>query len=333
MRRIIVSWLLIALMLTLTACSSNTQKGSETSAKEGGSGTPKQWAMGTSSSGSSPYVLGGAISKLINEKQKTVTLSPQVSGGYEENLSLVSKGTVTIAQAALDQLNDVYAGNGRYKGSEIKSIRALFNVALMSLHVVVLEDSSISKGQDLKGKKVNIGSPKQITYNLALNYLESLGISVNDVTPGSLSTKDAPGGLKDKQQDAIFVVSTLPLPGLIELAVSKPIRLLPIEGKVADTYLEKMGGALVKTTIPANTYKGVEKDINTVASPIVLYVSDSASEKEVYEVTKAFWENLTTFAKWFPAGASTNKEMALKGIQVPLHPGAEKYFKEIGLIK
>jgi TRAP transporter TAXI family solute receptor len=337
MKKGVVKALLVAMSLTLAACGSSTSttKGSSNAPTENKTENkaPKQWAMGTSSSGSSPYVLGGAISKLMNEKQKTIKLSPQVTGGYEENISLISKGTVHVAQATLDQLNDAYAGKGRYQGEAKTEMRALFNAALMPLHLAVLDESSIKSDQDLKGKKVNVASPKQATYTLAVKYLESLGLSINDVTPGSLSTKDAPGGLKDKQQDAIFLASTLPLPGLVEVAVSKPIRLIPIEGKLADSYIEKMEGSLIKAKIPANTYNGVKQDVNTVASPISLYVNQNASEEEVYQFTKTFWDNLNDFHKEFPAGASTVKEIALQGIKVPLHPGAEKYFKEIGLIK
>jgi uncharacterized protein len=326
----------LVMALFLGACgneqSSNNDANNNQSSNNEASGGKVQWSMGTSSSGSSPYVLGGAITQLINEKSSMITLSPQVTGGFEENLSLVSNGSVSIAQATLDQLNYAYAGKDRYEGKAKEEYRALFNASLMPVHVAVLANSDIQTYEDLAGQRFNIAAPQQSSHTLALNYLEAIGLTQDDIKAGLLSTKDAPGALSDNQQDGIFVVSSLPLPGLVEIAVSKPIRLLPIEGEIADRYVDILEGAVVKTTIPAGTYNGQDEDVPTVASPITLYVHKDASEEEIYEFTKVFWDNLEQFHADFPSSSNLTKDLALEGIQVPLHPGAEKYFKEQGMI-
>lgn len=334
MKKNILLTMALVMALFLAACG-NEQSGdanNNQSGNNGASGGKVQWSMGTSSSGSSPYVLGGAITQLINEKSSMITLSPQVTGGFEENLSLVSNGSVIVAQATLDQLNYAYAGKDRYEGNAKEEYRALFNASLMPVHVAVLADSDIQTSEDLEGKRFNIAAPQQSSHTLALNYLEAIGLTQDDIKAGLLSTKDAPGALSDNQQDGIFVVSSLPLPGLVEVAVSKPIRLIPIEGEIADRYVDILEGAVVKTTIPAGTYSGQDEEVQTVASPITLYVHKDASEEEVYEFTKVFWDNLEQFHADFPSSSNLTKDLALEGIQVPLHPGAEKYFKDQGMV-
>lgn len=317
-------------ILSLAACSDDNvgdDNNSETS------DTQIQWSMGTSSSGSSPYVLGGAITQLINGKSSFMTLSPQVTGGYEENISLTTDGSVNVSQATLDQLNYVYHGKERFEGSSQENLRALFNSSLMPLHLAVLDSSDIHSYEDLEGKRINVAAPQQATHTLAIKYLEAIGLSEDDITTGLLSTSEAPNALKDGQQDAIFLASTLPLPGLVEIAVSHPIRLINIDGEIANKFIELIEGAAVKTTIPANTYEGQTNDVETIASPIVLYVDESASEEEVYEFTKIFWDNLELLHEEFPGSQSLTRDLALEGIDIPIHPGAEKYFKEEGILE
>lgn len=296
-------------------------------------GSTKQWAMGTSASGSDPYVLGSTISNIVNKHTDMINLSAQVTGGYEENFSLVNSGEVQIAQQNLYQYNLAYSGEGPYEGDAKTNVRSLFNASLMPVQIAVLAEDNIEGYEDLKGLRFNMGAPRQATHEIASIYLETIGFSSDDVEQGVLSTGDAAAALRDEQQDAIFLLSNVPNAGLIETSATKPIDLIPIEGEIADKFIENLNESVVKTTIPANTYKGQEAEIETVAFPIVLYVDEDASEHEVYEFTKTFWENLDELHEELPATKSLTKENAIEGIQAPFHPGAEKYFKEIGLLE
>ncbi len=320
--------LVVGLLLLLVGCSSE----SGGNAEEGEDVT--QWAMGTSSSGSSPYVLGSAISNVINENSDTLNLSAQVTGGYEENFSLIESGNVEVAQQNLYQYNLAYFGKEVYKGEAKENIRSLFNASLMPVQIAVLDESNIKSFEDLKEKRFNMGAPRQATHNIASIYLDTIGFSKEeDIVAGVQSTGDAAAALRDDQQDAVFLLSNVPHSGLIETASTKPIDLVPIEGEVADKFIANLNNSVVKTTIPADTYEGQTEDIETVAFPIVLYVDESASEEEVYEFTKTFWENLERLHEALPATKSLTQELATEGVQVPFHPGAERYFKEIGVME
>lgn len=317
--------MLVGFLLVVSGCSSG-------SSGNKGDGDNVQWAMGTSSSGSSPYVLGSTISNVINENSEKLNLSAQVTGGYEENFSLIESGEVAVAQQNLYQYNLAYLGEDVYEGNPKKNVRSLFNASIMPVQIAVLEESNIKSFEDLEGKRFNMGAPRQATHNIASIYLDTIGLSQDDIVPGVQSTGDAPAALRDDQQDAVFLLSNSPDAGLIETSSVKPIDLIPIEGDIADKFIENLKNSVVKTTIPANTYKGQTEDVETIAFPIVLYVDESASEEEVYEFTKAFWENLDKLHEALPSTKNLTKELAIEGIQVPFHPGAERYFKEIGLL-
>lgn len=293
----------------------------------------EQLAMGTSSSGSSPYVLGASISNIFNKNSKTFNLSAQVTGGYEENFLLIKEKEVDIAQQNLFLFNMAYEGSGRYQDNPQKNIRALFNASLMPVQIVTLKKSGIESYQDLKGKRFNMGEPKQATFDIANIYLETIGFSSKkDIKMGIQSTGHAAGALKDEQQDAIFLLANSPASNIIEVSSEKPVNLIPIEGDIATEFIKNLNDSVVRTVIPAQTYKGQEVDISTVAFPIVLYVDESASEEMVYEFTKVFWEHLPELHESLPATQSLNKEVAIEGIKAPLHPGAVKYFKEAGMM-
>lgn len=315
---------LISLLLILVGC--NTDNNGENNSEQ------VKWAMGTSSNGSDPYILGSNVGNLINKNSELINLSAQVTGGYSENFSLIESGEVQIAQQNLYEYNLAYAGEEKYEGEPHENIRALFNASLMPVHIAVLEESGINSYSDLKGKRFNMGEPKQATYDIASKYLDTIGFS-DDVKKGVLSTGSAADALRDKQQDAVLLLSNSPNSGLVQTSASKPINLLPIEGDIAEEFIEKLNNSVVKTTIPADTYEGQEEDIDTVAFPIVFYVNEDASEDEVYEFTKVFWENLNELHEEMPSTKGLTEEIAIEGINAPFHPGAERYFKEVGIME
>ncbi|GGJ98464.1 C4-dicarboxylate ABC transporter substrate-binding protein [Lentibacillus kapialis] len=319
--------LLMVGLLFIVGCSSESDGNAE-------DGDTTQWAMGTSSSGSSPYVLGSSISNVINKNSDILNLSAQVTGGYEENFSLIESGNVDVAQQNLYQYNLAYSGEGVYEGKEKKNVSALFNASIMPVQIAVLAESNIESYKDLEGTRFNMGAPRQATHNVASIYLDTIGLSKEkDIEAGVQSTGDAAAALRDDQQDAVFLLSNVPHSGLIETASTKPIDLVSIEGEMADKFIENLNNSVVKTTIPADTYEGQTEDVETVAFPIVLYVDESASEEVVYEFTKTFWENLEQLQEELPATENLTRDLATEGIQAPLHPGAEKYFKETGMME
>lgn len=289
-------------------------------------------SLGTSTSGSAPYVLGGKISNLVNQAQSRVKVSPQVTAGYNENVALVSAGEMEIGQTFLSELNDAYAGKGKFSGKPNQNLRGLFTFVVTPIHIPVLENSSIKSFADLKGKRFSIGTPGMATRTLGELLLEAHGMTINDIKLWELPTGEVVGALKDGQIDAGLLGSTLPFAGLTELASTTPFRLVPIEGEPVEKLKTLMNGAILETTVPANTYKGISSDVRTVGTPAVLFSSAEVAEDIIYEFTKTFWENLDKMAASDPTFNVTLNN-AIQGFSVPLHPGAEKYFREKGLVK
>ncbi|WP_206811719.1 TAXI family TRAP transporter solute-binding subunit [Paradesulfitobacterium ferrireducens] len=311
--------ILLALTFMIYGC------GSSTSADNGVKTV--QWALGTSGSGSSPYVMGGVLSDVVNKNYKGLNISPQVTAGFEENVGLVANKTIAVAEVNNSQMIKGY--------EKYQDIRGLFNFQIMPVHVVVDAKKNIKTIQELKGKKINIGAPGQVTRKIAEALLASYGLTSNDYSAAALSTGESLEALKDGQIDAGIVISNPPMPGIAEAAVSKGVDLLAIDGELAAKFNEAMGLTLVPSVIPANTYKGVDHDVHTMAAPVVIIAHKDLDADLVYEFTKTVWSNLD---KLKAAHEGFNSLMldqsAIAGWdKVSMHPGAEKYFKEIGIIK
>lgn len=285
------------------------------------------WALGSSGSGSSPYLQAGVLCNVANKHAKEVQVSPQVTAGFEENVKLVAERRVELGMATGPQLVKYH--------QQFPTLRGLFNVSMNPYHLVVRGGLGVQRVEDLKGRTVNIGAPGQATRVFGEKLLKCYGLTPENFKVSSLTTGEAIEALKNDQIDAAFILAGLPMPGLAELAVTKKITLLPIQGPPADAHMAEMGGTVVPVIIPAGTYKGVDVDVPTLGTPITLFCHADLDEKLVYEFVKAVWDNV----KELREAHGSFKDAKLDGSvvagwkSVPLHPGAEKYFKEVGVIK
>lgn len=298
----------------------------------GGAGTqtPQKvvnWALGSSGSGSGPYLLAGVICNVANKHAKGLQVSPQVTAGFEENAKLVGEKRVELGMTGGPQLVKYY--------QQFPDLRALFNLSMNPYHLVVRGGLGVQGIEDLKGRTVNIGAPGQATRVIAEGFLKCYGLTPENYRVSSLTTGEAIEALKNDQIDAAFVIAGLPMPGIAELAVTKKIDLLPIEGPNAERHAVEMKGTVVPVVIPAGTYKGVDRDVPSLGSPLTLFCHADLEEGLVYEFTKAIWDNVNELREAHASFKTTKlDETAVAGWKgVPLHPGAEKYFKEAGVIK
>jgi TRAP transporter TAXI family solute receptor len=291
-----------------------------------------KWAMGTSSAGSGPYAWGGSITKVLNKHLSSVRLSPQVTAGFNENVELTSTGKIEIAQQAAAGLLDAYMGKGAFRGKAHKRLRVLFTFVIAPCHVVAREASNIKTIYDIKMKKINIGLPAQTTRidNEAL--LQAANIKMQDIKMFQLGTGEAFSALKDGVIDASINYYSVGHGRLLELAVNTNVKVISVPDEIIDR-LEKIRPGFVKFTIPADTYKGQASPVKTFASPTVLFARDDLPENKVYEITKAFWSNLEELQK-DPVFKGLTKDLAYsEKMEIPYHPGAVRYFKEMGLVK
>ena len=197
--------------------------------------------------------------------------------------------------------------------------------------MVASADSGIKTLADLKGKRVSVGAPKSGTELNARAVLKAAGISYKDLGKVEyLPFGESVELMKNRQLDVTLQSAGLGVASLRDLASSVKIVIVEIPADV----IAKIGDAAYQAaTIPANTYEGQTQAVPTVAIQNFLITHTGVSNDEVYKMTKAMWENLDALAAAHAAGKLIKKDTAIKGMPLPLHPGAEKYYKEIGLVK
>jgi TRAP transporter TAXI family solute receptor len=256
-----------------------------------------------------------------------------------------SRGSVAHINAIVSGLRDsgfaqsdvaywAYTGTGTMEGKPpAKDLRAIAALFPEHIHLVALKDSGINSVADLKGKRVSLDEPGSGTYVDANLILQANGLSSGDVQAEALKGGAASEALRNGKIDAFFVVAGYPTGSLVELASAVPIKLVPIDGAGAKALTSKYG-FFAASDIPAGTYKGVD-GVTTVAVGAQWLTSAQEPEELIYQITKALWNDKTR--KLLDVGHAKGKvitlDSALDGIGIPLHPGAERFYREAGLIK
>ena len=195
---------------------------------------------------------------------------------------------------------------------------------------LVTMNPEIKTVADLAGKKVSIGAAGSGVYFNAMDVLAAAGLTEADIVPQYQSFADSADALKDGKIDAAFIVAGPPTPAITELFTTNTAYLIPIDGDIATKLLADCPYYTVHS-IPANTYKGQTEEVKTVTVKATLIVSASASEEQVYELTKAIFDNIDAITAAHAKGSELSIENATSGMTAPFHAGAAKYFAEKGV--
>lgn len=277
------------------------------------------------------YPFGGAMAKIWNSKIKDMNVTAQTSGASAENVRLVNKKEVELALVQSDTLDFAFNAKENFK-EPLKAMNAVAVLYPEIIQVVVGAASPIKSIADLKGKKVGVGAPGSGTEANFRQLLDAYGMKKEDVNPQFLSFSESAEAYKDKHIDAFIVTAGIPNAGIMDVATQNEIRILNIPADIT-AKLTKKYPFLAAVKVPANTYKGQTAEVSTVAVNAVLICGSSLSEKMVYNLTKALFENQAELASAHAKGKELNIKTAVKGVSIPYHPGAVKYYKEKGLIK
>ena len=226
-------------------------------------------------------------------------------------------------------------GTGIFEGKpNVPGLRLIANLYPESVHVVVKKGSGIKSVADLKGKRVALDEPGSGTLVNARAILAAYGLKASDIKPEYIKPNQAGDKMKDGSLDAFFFTGGAPAGAIAELAsAGSGIDVLPIDGAAAEQ-LKKTSGFFADDVIAADTYKGVGQ-VKTIAVGAQWVTSDKADTNTVYEITKALFGDAAqkTLAAGHAKGKFINKENAVKGAGIPFHPGAERFYKEAGLLK
>jgi TRAP transporter TAXI family solute receptor len=278
------------------------------------------------------YPLGVAMSRLIGNAIPDAKVSVQSTKASVENLNLLQQGRGELAFTLGDSLSDAWKGN-KDAGfpAPLRKLRAVGGIYSNYIQIVASADSGIKTLADLKGKRISVGAPKSGTELNARAVLKAAGITYGDFAKVEyLPFGESVELMKNRQLDVTLQSAGLGVSSLRDLATSQKIVVVPIPADV----VKKIGDAAYQpATIPANTYDGQDHDVPTAAIQNFLVTREGVSADVVYKMTKAVFENKDALVAAHTAAKGIDKANAVKSLPVPLHPGAEKYFKEIGVLK
>lgn len=332
--------------MMLTACSSKpaetTAAADTTAAAEdagatevteapAASGETVKMTMGTGGTTGTYYAFGGVIANVLNGKNVGVNINVQSTGASKANIYLVNDGEADLAIVQNDVMD--YAYNGTDLFAEEGAATGFNTVAALYAEVCqVVSTGDIQSIEDLKGKRVSVGDAGSGVEFNARQILEAYGISFDDIEVNNLGFGDSADAIKDGKIDAFFCTAGAPTTAIVELATTNDINLLEIDDEHAKI-LSDAHPFYTTYPIPGGSYKGVDNDVQTVAIKATLICSPNLDENTIYNLTKALFDNQAEIAAAHSKGEELNLEYAVTGISVPFHPGAEKYFKEVGAIQ
>ena len=291
-----------------------------------GGGSATTMTMGTGGTQGTYYAYGGILGNQL-KTATGITVNVVSTDGSKANILGVDTGNYQLGTVQSDVMAYAWEGSRTFQEEgAIDSFRVIGGLYAEAVQLVTM-DKNIKSVADLKGKKVSIGAAGSGVYFNAIDVLEAAGLKEEDIVPQYQSFADSADALKDGKIDAAFIVAGAPTPAIQELCNTKDAYLVPIDGEVAEK-LMKASPYYTTYDIPAKTYKGQKKDVTTVTVKATLIVSASASEEDVYNITKAIFDNAEAITAAHAKGAELSLENATGGMTVPFHAGAAKYFAE-----
>jgi TRAP transporter TAXI family solute receptor len=278
------------------------------------------------------YPMGVALSQIYGKAMPDAKVSVQSTKASAENLNLLQAGRGEIAFTLGDALSDAWKGDAEAGfAAPLKKLRGIAGIYPNYIQIVASADSGIHTLADLKGKRISVGAPKSGTELNARAVLKAAGLSYKDFAKVEyLPFGESVELMKNRQLDVTLQSAGLGVASLRDLAAAMKIVVVPIPADV----VAKVGDpAYQPATVPAGTYEGQTQDVPTVAIQNFLVSHTGVSNDTAYKMTKALWENLDALVAAHAAGKQIKRENALKGMPLPLHPGAEQYYREAGMMK
>ena len=286
------------------------------------------FSIGSCPVGCTAYTWSAGIADVINKTVDGVEATAEETKGYVANINLLQDAEIAASMATSLSSYEAWAATGPYEGSEPGKILSWMSIAPVAMHIITLADGPINSVEDLKGKRIGMGQPGGVSM-LDANAMMDM-IAGEDFEPFRVRLGDMVDMLSDGNIDAALWNGSFPLPPVIKLAAQRDLKLIPI----SDEFFAQISAAYppyFRLSIPGDTYEDVADDTPTYGLANGLVISADVSEDRVYEMTKAIFESLDDLAGVHPAFGRVSKETVLNGFGAPLHPGALKYYREIGV--
>lgn len=272
------------------------------------------------------YPLGVAMSKLFGDAIPDVRPSVQATKGSVENLNLLQQGRGEWALTLGDSLKFAWEGNAEVGfPKKLDRLRGVGSVYPNYIQIVALKESGIKTLADLKGKRVSVGAPKSGTELNARAVLGAAGLKYADLGKVEyLPFGESVDLMKNRQLDATLQSAGLGVSSIRDLSNSVPVTVVEVPQAVID----KIGSPYIGKIIPAKTYDGQEADVHTAAVVNYLVTQSGVADDLVYAMTKAVYDNVPALVAAQAAARDIDPKTAGENLPLPMHPGAERYFRE-----
>ncbi len=276
------------------------------------------------------YPLGVALAKIYGQDIPGARTSVQSTKASVENLNLLQQGKGEIGFTLGDSLALGFAGDQEAGFTKpLDKLRGIAAIYPNYVQVVATADSGIKTLADLKGKRLSVGAPKSGTELNARAILGAAGIKYEDLGKVEyLPFAESVELMKNRQLDATLQSAGLGVASIRDLAASVPITVVSVPAELVTA----VGSPYLPATIPAGTYPGQDQDVPTAAVVNFLVTHAGISDELAYGMTKGLWENLGELQSAHAAAKAIRQDQALAGMPVPLHPGAERYYREKGML-
>ena len=283
------------------------------------------------------YAAGGAICRLLNKDRKThgIRCSVESTGGSAFNVNTIKEGELDFGMAQSDVQYNAFKGEESFKeGGAHTDLRGVFSIHPEPFTVLAHPDAGVTKFEDFKGKRFNVGNPGSGTRASMERLLSAMGWTLADFSLASELKADEHGpALCDGKIDGFFYGVGHPSANIQDPTTTCGAKLVPLTGETVDKLVAD-NPYYAKATIPGGLYNSNPDDTQTFGVLATLVTSANVPEESVYQLTKAVFENFDEFKSLHPAFANLDpQKMVTDGLSAPLHPGAEKYYKEKGWLK
>jgi TRAP transporter TAXI family solute receptor len=292
----------------------------------------KRLSIATASTGGTWFPIGGGIASIINKYVANVEATAHPSGASLENIRLLEEKNTDLAMVMPDIAYYAVSSLEMYKDKPKARIRGMFSTYPIDLLIITRAETNIHKVGDLRGHTVAFGPPGSGSEKMTKKVLAEYGITYNDLKPVFISAPEQARALKDRSIDAAAYTIGTPGSAFVDFATVRKARIIPMEKEMIDKINKKYpyyyGGV-----IPANAYPGVGVDAPCLRWIGLVVCREDLSTDLVYGITKAVFSHIDEMHAIHKMAKYMSLEHGTEGMSLPLHPGAEKYFKEKGVLK
>ncbi|MCJ7776503.1 MAG: TAXI family TRAP transporter solute-binding subunit [Desulfobulbaceae bacterium] len=325
MRKRIITTAIVFLFVTGIAVA--------TSPNIASAGSKRLLSIATASTGGSWYPAGGAVGSLITKYIPNTEASAHPSAASRENIRLLQEKKTDLAMVMPDVAFFAQTGTDIYQGKTPANIKGLFSFWGIDLLIIARADTDIHKIEDLKGHKVGFGPPGSGSETMSKKILAEYGITYKDLKPQFISATEQSQALKDKSLDAAMYTIGTPASTFVDLCTLTKCRIIPIKQDMMKRIIKKYP-YYSPSVIPANAYPQIKEDNPALKWVGIIVTYEDLDSDLAYKIVKTVCkDHLDEFKQCHAQAKKLTTEGMSKGMSIPWHPGAARFWKEVGLLK